>query len=52
MRAKSDVSLREADDPKAKSYTHKEVTQAMQERVDRARDNKVSGTRADRPASL
>ena len=31
-------ALREADDPNAKSYTHEEVMQAMQERIDRARD--------------
>jgi len=31
-------ALREADDPNARSYTHEEVMQAMQERIDRARD--------------
>lgn len=31
-------ALREADDPNVKSYTHEEVMQAMQERIDRARD--------------
>jgi hypothetical protein len=31
-------ALRETDDPNAKSYTHEEVRQAMQERIDRARD--------------
>ena len=31
-------ALREANDPKAKSYTHEVVMQAMQERIDRARD--------------
>lgn len=31
-------ALREADDPNAKSYSHEEVMQAMQERIDRARD--------------
>src|SRR5476651_1874763 len=31
-------ALRDADDPNAKSYTHEEVMQAMQERIDRARD--------------
>jgi hypothetical protein len=30
-------ALREAGDPNAKSYTHEEVVQAMQERIDRAR---------------
>ncbi|MDR0775983.1 MAG: hypothetical protein LBE81_05025 [Azonexus sp.] len=31
-------ALREADDPNAKLHTHEEVMQAMQERIDRARD--------------
>ncbi|WP_431068312.1 hypothetical protein [Ralstonia insidiosa] len=31
-------ALREANDPNAKLYTHEEVMQAMQERIDRARD--------------
>ena len=31
-------ALREADDPNAKSYTHEEVMQAMQVRIDQARD--------------
>ena len=31
-------ALREADDPNAKSYSHEEVMQAMQERIERARD--------------
>ena len=31
-------ALREADDPNAKSYSHEEVMQAMQDRIDRARD--------------
>ncbi len=31
-------ALREASDPNAKLYTHEEVMQAMQERIDRARD--------------
>lgn len=31
-------ALREADDPSARSYTHEEVMQAMQERIDPARD--------------
>jgi len=31
-------ALREANDPNARSYTHEEVMQAMQECIDRARD--------------
>lgn len=31
-------ALREANDPNAKLYTHEEVMQAMQARIDRARD--------------
>ena len=31
-------ALREANDPNAKLYTHEEVMQAMQERIDRVRD--------------
>lgn len=31
-------ALREANDPTAKLYTHEEVMQAMQARIDRARD--------------
>ena len=31
-------ALREANDPSAKLYTHEEVMQAMQERIDQARD--------------
>lgn len=31
-------ALREANDPNAKLYTHEEVMQAMQERIDQARD--------------
>lgn len=31
-------ALREADQPNAKLYTHEKVMQAMQERIDRARD--------------
>lgn len=31
-------ALREADDPNANFYTHEEVMQAMQDRIDRARD--------------
>ena len=31
-------ALREANDPNAKWYTHEEVMQAMQERIDQARD--------------
>lgn len=31
-------ALREASDPNAKLYTHEEVMQAMQERIDQARD--------------
>lgn len=34
----AEEALREADDPNAKSYSHEEVMQAMQERIDRARD--------------
>ncbi|EQD29494.1 hypothetical protein B1B_18741, partial [mine drainage metagenome] len=38
MTREVEEALREADDPNAKSYTHDEVMQAMQERIDRARD--------------
>ncbi|MGV3988596.1 hypothetical protein ACV8TE_26870, partial [Citrobacter portucalensis] len=31
-------ALRQATDANARSYTHEEVMQAMQERIDRARD--------------
>ena len=32
------LNLRNANVPNARSYTHEEVMQAMQERIDRARD--------------
>ncbi len=38
MTREVEEALREADDPNAKSYTHEEVMQAMQKRIDRARD--------------
>ena len=38
MTCEVEKALREADDPNAKSYTYEEVMQAMQERIDRARD--------------
>ncbi len=38
MTREVEEALREADDPNAKSYTHDEVMQATQERIDRARD--------------
>lgn len=38
MTREVEEALREADAPNAKSYTHEEVMQAMQERIDRARD--------------
>lgn len=38
MTREVEEALREADDPNAKSYSHEEVMQAMQERIDRARD--------------
>lgn len=38
MTREVEEALREADDPNAKLYTHEEVMQAMQERIDRARD--------------
>jgi hypothetical protein len=38
MTREVEEALREANDPNAKSYTHEEVMQAMQERIDRARD--------------
>ena len=38
MTREVEKALREADDPNAKLYTHEEVMQAMQERIDRARD--------------
>ena len=37
MTREVEEALREADDPSARSYTHEEVMQAMQERIDRAR---------------
>lgn len=38
MTREVEEALREADDPTAKSYSHAEVMQAMQERINRARD--------------
>lgn len=38
MAGEVEKALQEANDPNAKSYPHEEVTQAMQERIDRARD--------------
>ena len=38
MTREVEEALREDDDPNAKSYTNEEVMQAMQERIDRARD--------------
>lgn len=38
MTREVEEALREATDPNARSYTHEEVMQAMQERIDRARD--------------
>lgn len=38
MTREIEEALREADDPNAKSYTHEEVMQAMQARIDQARD--------------
>ena len=38
MTREVEEALREADDPNAKSYTNEEVMQAMQKRIDRARD--------------
>ena len=38
MTREVEEALREADDPNARSYTHEEVMQAMQARIDRARD--------------
>jgi len=38
MTREVEEALREANAPNAKSYTHEEVMQAMQERIDRARD--------------
>lgn len=38
MTREVEQTLREANDPNARSYTHEEVMQAMQERIDRARD--------------
>lgn len=38
MTREIEEALRKADDPNARSYTHEEVTQAMQERIDQARD--------------
>ena len=38
MTREIEKALREADDPNAKFYTHEEVMQVMQDRIDRARD--------------
>ena len=38
MTREVEEALWEAGDPNTKSYTHEEVMQAMQERIDRARD--------------
>ena len=38
MTREVEEALRETDDPNARSYTHEEVMQAMQERIDQARD--------------
>ena len=38
MTREVEEALRKANDPNAKSYTHEEVMQAMQERIDQARD--------------
>ena len=38
MTREVEEALREVDDPNAKLYSHEEVMQAMQERIDRARD--------------
>jgi len=38
MTREVEEALREADDPNVKSYTHEEVLQAMQKRIDQARD--------------
>ncbi|NJM31987.1 MAG: hypothetical protein HC848_02710 [Limnobacter sp.] len=38
MTREVEEALREINDPDAKLYTHEEVMQAMQERIDRARD--------------
>ena len=38
MSREVEQALRDADDPNAKFYTNEEVMQAMQERIDQARD--------------
>lgn len=38
MTREVEEALREANDPNAKLYAHEEVMQAVQERIDRARD--------------
>ena len=38
MTREVEEALRQATDAHARSYTHEEVMQAMQERIDRARD--------------
>ena len=38
MTREVEEALRDADDPNAKLYTHEEVMQSMQERIDQARD--------------
>lgn len=38
MTREVEEALRDADDPNAKWYTHEEVIQALQERIDLARD--------------
>ena len=40
MTREVEEALREADDPNARSHTYEEVMQAMQERIDRARDKR------------
>jgi hypothetical protein len=38
MTREVEEAQREADDPTTRSYTHEEIMQAMQERINRARD--------------
>ena len=38
MTREIEAAPREADDPNARSYTHEEVMQAMEERIDRVRN--------------
>ena len=40
MTGEVEDALRKAGDPNARSYTHEEVMQALQERIDQVRDKR------------